>query len=168
MKKRIRLSVLLRTLSLIFVVLSACGNKDAIHNKNDVLGGALILVTTSSDQIEPYMHLESSTESTKKGMLNADFESFFYILPNVAADLPKLIYAEDIDVLCSGSLSFIGVSVYNEAYERINFNETWDVISGLQKGTYYVGVRVRQEGEYVKKWNANESRTFECGFKLIK
>lgn len=137
---------------------------------------SLITVVAGNDQIQPYIHLLNSTEWTKKGWLSTDYEQFVHVLPDVAEELPELIYAKDIDLICSGELSYVYLSVYNEAYEQINFRyeklnfhkETWNVLQYLPKGTYYVGVVVRQEGEYVKKGNANETKTFECAFKLIK
>lgn len=144
-------------------------SSETLGRINEIEAKSLITVVSGDDQIQPYIHLLNSTEWTNKGWLSTDYEQFAHVLPDIAEQLPELIYAEDINLICSGELSYVYLSVYNEAYEKINLhNETWNVLCGLPKGTYYVGVVVRREGEYVKKGNANEAKTFECAFKLIK
>ena len=144
-------------------------SSETLGRINEIEAKSLITVVSGDEQIQPYIHLLNSTEWTKKGWLSTDYELFIHVLPDVAEKLPELIYAENIDSIWSGDLSYVHLSVYNEAYEKINLhNETWNMLYGLPKGTYYVVVTVRREGEYIKEGNANETKTFECAFKLIK
>lgn len=165
------LKLFVALITVLFALLSAgcSANRAGKIDEVEESVKSLITVVAGNDQIQPYIHLLNSTEWTKKGWLSTDYEQFVHVLPDVAEELPELIYAKDIDLICSGELSYVYLSVYNEAYEKINLhNETWNMLHDLPEGTYYVGVVVRQEGEYVKKGNANETKTFECAFKLIK
>ena len=120
-------------------------------------------------KIEPYAHIMWSPKWSENGWLIADMLSLYDILPKICDDLPEILYSEDFSANYKDGVSFVSTSIYNsDTFQYIYKNENLSIIDELPEGTYYLGIVVKEQGEYIESEQDHDEAGYECIYRLIK
>lgn len=135
---------------------------------------SLLKITSNGKTTLPYLHYVSETFWTENGWVAGDGYNLITILPRIAPSLPTVIYNDDFSVQYKEG-------VYGGEYWSIfddGFKPLFDEISNVQKfnlsylkelpeGTYYVGIAVGVQGNFIESENKYEDSSYSCVFKLV-
>ena len=127
----------------------------------------LILVTTNGETTAPFNHWLWSSQSWETlGWLCADGYPLYMKLPEYADELPAITYSNDFAVQYKENVSFYGLSIFNDSFERLLYRGKISSLDDLSEGTYYISIQVIVLGKYIEKEDEYESQGYECVFKM--
>ena len=109
-------------------------------------GESLILVTTNGETTAPFVNLVWATEWTENGWIAADGFPLTDMLPEIISELPIIRYGDDFSVQYKDGVSFSGLSIFDNNFDRLHNNVHLSYLDGLPAGTYYIGIRVTGQG----------------------
>ena len=131
-------------------------------------GGSLILVTSNGETSAPFVDgTYWSTTWTGEYWISGDGMPLIYSLPEIAHELPIIIYGSDFSVDFRENVSFSWLSIFNASFERIHHNVDLSYLEELSEGTYYIIIVVNEQGKFISTENKHESFGYECAYNMV-
>ncbi len=90
-----------------------------------------------------------------------------YSLPEIAHELPIIIYGSDFSVDFRENVSFSWLSIFNASFERIHHNVDLSYLEELSEGTYYIIIVINVQGKYIPTENKHESYGYVCAYNMV-
>lgn len=162
--RRISLSVYAFLLLVLFIF-SGCGKTNTDKT--------LISITSNGETTLPYLRFSWGSSMTDNGWLEADAVQLICDLPDIAPELPIVRYHDDFTVQYSEGVSYSSMLVYDDSFKPLDHIATYseiDYLTCLQElpeGTYYIGIAVVEQGDYIESAGKYEHSGTDCVFKLM-
>lgn len=128
---------------------------------------SLILVVSDEKTIVPLVKWLWSETWTEFGWLSVDGISLNNKLPDIVDELPLVNFSDNFSVQYKENVSFSGLSIFNNNFERLYHNVDLSYLDKLAEGTYFVVIQVLEQGEYIDIENEYEVHGYECAFKIV-
>ena len=129
-----------------------------------------LTIVNNDTFIQPYRNFLSCTTYYEGGWLFADGMGAIFFLPEKAEELPIITYDSSLEFIISSEAKMMGVSVFNDDFERthhrIDEAEFFELCKNLDVGTYYVSVAVSYKGKHIAKEDKYESFADEYIFRM--
>lgn len=127
-----------------------------------------LTIVSNEKTITPYFHLVNSKEWDGEFFVIGDGVDLSSVLEELETEgrIPRVEYSHDFGVVLGDGVTVTHILLYNDAFEQLN--TVWDIsdLSKLNAGHYYVGIVVRQDGDYIAEANEKESVGFACVVRL--
>jgi hypothetical protein len=128
-------------------------------------------ITSNGERTLPYLHWTWDSSWTETGWIAADALQLDYML--IAQELPTVSYHEDFAMQYEEGVSFSHMLVFDVDFEPISHMTKYDeagvltYLKELPEGTYYIGIAVVKQGNYIETENKHEYSGYDCVFKLV-
>ena len=155
--------LLVMVLALVFM-LSCSGCRGDEPKGSVVVEDSLILVEVGDTLSKPYENFLWAETWSEHGWLSMDGTSLSRQFSEVQQEIPTIAYGNDFEIHYKEGVTFISVSVYNDAFESVYHNETQDVLKDLAEGEYYLVITVKKQGDYVEAEEKYEYSGYECAY----
>ena len=149
--------LLLFTLSLCLLLLSACQSNDA----------PLLTVKSGDTTITPYEHKTSSRswDAEDKEWISAERPQLKLLA--VAKELPTLIYAGDLRFDHGKQVTVRSISLYDSLRSQNALGHDLSALETLHAGEYYVVIHATRQGDYIREEKDYERSGYDFAFRLI-
>ena len=126
-------------------------------------------ITSNGESVYPYLHLAYDREWDETGFLYSDGADPTTALQDISMEgitLPQLKYAEDFNVFLENNVEMKYGFLYDETMQQLD--NDWDAakVSELDKGVYYIGLLVNEEGKFIEVVQEYEYTGWVCFFQL--
>lgn len=126
-----------------------------------------ILIVSNKETAAPYVHWSWNETLTGSGWVSADGMHLADILPDIADELPTVYYSDDFAVQYKENVSFCGLSVFDSKFEPLHRSVDLSYLDELSEGTYFAGIEVTRQGDFIEAEEKHESYGYDCVFKLM-
>lgn len=159
-------------LALVLLVVSGCGN--AASAPAPIEPENLVTITSDGETTIPYIRFSWDRSMTENGWASADAIQLVCELPDIAPKLPVVRYNDDFAVQYAQGVAHSYMLVYDDGFVQLDHVAPYDGIDyltclkQLPEGSYYVGIAVAQQGDYIESANDYAYSGTDCVFMLIK
>lgn len=174
-----RLSLSVCILLLVILIISGCGQAassqggDVTSEPHTDSDNTLISITSNGETILPYQYFSSCTSWTGEYWVSGDALGLASEFPDIAGELPVVSYHDDLAMQNKEGVYYSYMQVFDDNFERLYHITTHSdkdyltCLAGLPEGTYYVGIAVSKQGDYIASEGKYEYSGYDCVFKLV-
>ena len=140
-------------------MIESCTEFDADLTKpEDIDEESPLVIVSNGENISPYLHLVNSKIWDGQYFITADGAELSPRLEELETNgyIPHVEYSHDFGVVLADGVTVTHILLYNDAFEQLD--TVWGIsdLSKLNAGHYYIGIVVRQDGDYIAEANEYE------------
>ncbi len=121
-----------------------------------------IICKSAGTKIAPYLHFAWSEVWSEHGWMSGDGLYLADRLPVIADAIPTVTYGTDFTVLFRGDVTLQSVTVYDEQFTALSTNAALPAPDELPPGTYYLGLQISVQGDYIASEDKYEAAGYTC------
>ncbi|MDO5407788.1 MAG: hypothetical protein Q4F28_10755 [Eubacteriales bacterium] len=129
-----------------------------------------VCVNHGDDKISLY-RLEVWNYSYDEGVkrfISGDGPRLHNVLSEIAGELPVVVWDDTCSVGIPEDMELVSVDVFGGDYQKIDSLDQVDDLQQLPSGTYYIGIEVKRQGDYIEAADEYEGSGLQYAFCMEK